>query len=729
MRNSVRALRFFALLLAVLIAFIATPTFEWKPLATHLPADLFEDWALFTLFHQWVMQDLARFALLLTGGAGLTFGLLTTPWPLQRLPVAALPNAIQPPPRRRVQGGRRWAGVCLIVVALIGNGAAGTLYFMNSRETALLHGLWVSSLLLFLVAAGLLTNLRRPPAQQQQTIQADGSSVTGASTVTAAHPHRVSRISSPVGWPRLLALLFFAFLLYGWSLTTLPGSIDEATARVGLHVLTLKGSEAVTLFAPIPALSVPAQPLFGFALTPTALFTRFSSDLLFGTRVAGLMAALLCTLGIWLVGTEIFARPVDPDSDRNEIFAPIEDNGQSLTAVATLLLMANMGVLYYSRLPIVLTATAWGIVGSWALLRGIRLTDRLALALSGMLIGLGLLFHNSALAFGIMALLWWLGFGAVRLGLLPHRVVGQRGRTVQGNGEEVLPLGIGDFLLWLLGVLLVTFPFLPALAQASQEWFSNIRLTPATNLSTLLTSFAPPVSNSLVPIYPAPLLNLVLLPLIPLALGALIFNLDRRQGWLLATWLLSALGAAMLLQQQIAGWEYLLPLMPAGALAMTFTLDRLRVTLLRVGLRWLQHFLTFFLLGLVLWIVFHNSTTYYTFARQQSDTVSTIGRVLRNRAPGQPAIILQRMSDTPIVTPDNRQLLFFTNGAGNDPTGTIQFAAQVPEGLVPGTLLLVLPQENYWLTAIEAAYPVGEYSVTRDHYANPLLYLYTISSE
>ncbi|MCB0062921.1 MAG: hypothetical protein KDE19_12435 [Caldilineaceae bacterium] len=716
-----RVLRFFALLLVVLIVFIATPTFEWQPLAALLPADYFADSTLFTWFHRWVTQDLSRFALLITGCAGLTFGLLTIPWPYPSI-------LYQPPSAHRLRTSRRIVGSTILLAALASGGTGAALYFGSGTETALLHGLWVGSILLLLIAAGVLTNRRQQPLPQQppsqhQSLREDASTVVHPAPADR-HPVPVGwpTLPVPVGWPTLLTMLLFAFLLCGWNLTSYPATVDDTTVQVGLAAHLLNRSNTVTLFAPLPAIGVPEQPLFALALTPTAFWARFSHDLLFGTRTAGLLAALLATLGIWLVAIELFTRPVSPPGTPHDLFAPIEDNGQSLAALATLLFVANMGVLYFSRTPIVLTATAWGILGCWALLRGIRLEDRLAMSLSGVLIGLGLIFHSSALTFALAALLWWLGFGAVRLGLLPHAFLLRTQKTMQSGYTQAISLRFSDFLLWSGALLLVIVPFLPPLIQAGRIWAGNLLRSPTVHLAALVPNFAPPV-----PTYPAPLFNLILLPLIPLAIGVMIFNLDRRQGWLLSTWLLSALGVATLLPQQAIQWDHLLPLIPISALAMTFALDRLRVTLLRVGVRWLQHFLNFFLLGLALWVAFHNGTTYYTFARTQSDTISSVGRALRARASEQPAVVLQGATERPILAPDDPELLFLTNGNSGDPTGPIQFATQVPEGLASGTLLLVLPEENYWIPAIETAYPNGLFTVMRDRYANPLLYLYTIA--
>jgi hypothetical protein len=384
-----------------------------------------------------------------------------------------------------------------------------------------------------------------------------------------------------------------------------------------------------------------------------------------------------------------------------------------LAISATWLVIFNIALFTFSRHPILLEATAWGTLGCWALLRGMRMADRLAIGLSGVLMGLSYLFHGGALVFVLTALLWWLGFGAAQHGLLPHRARSQHtGRLA------------ALFTLWLLGFLVITAPMLGIRGQEVVQWLSQVPPSPASALTALLASVAPPVA-----IYPAPLYNVVLLPFLPLTLGLLLFNLDRRQGWMIVTWLSSALLVAAYLQPSYLRWEMLLPLVPAVALALAFTLDRLRVTLIRVGGGWIQQFLTYALLGLLLWVGFQNVTTYYAFALRQREPISTLGYALRALPATQPVIVQLAPDGAPLTDEAAAALLplrFLTNDILDAATSQIQFVAELPAALAPGTVVLLSPDDQATLATLRSRYPTGTTVVHRDVQANPLLTLYAV---
>ncbi len=675
-----RAIRFVMLLIVLAVALLATPTFDLRPFATLLPTDFMADSTRLLQFRQWVMNDLARASLLLTSCAALTFGLLTAPWPFDEAAAATI-AAPQAADNRR--GRRRWWGGALLFLMAVA--ASGSLLFWPSPlPVPIVHLLWVTSSLFLLGAAALWT----------------------------VHPTAIRADHRPwprVGWRTLVLILFLSLLFYSWKLTTLPAVVDDAVAQMGLRSLALARGEQTSFFAVEPTLSAPDNQLFTVALAPTALLIWITGDLLLSTRLLGLVAALLCAGATWLVALELFARrPTPPNAP-----LPLEDDGRSLALIATLLVLCNVAVLAFSRRPILLEATAWGTLGCWALLRGMRTADRLAIGLSGVLVGLSYLFHGGALVFILTALLWWLGFGAVQHGLLPHRA-----RSPRTGPPSAL------FLLWLLGFLVITAPMLGVRGQEVLHWFGQIPPSPASALTTLLASVAPPVA-----IYPAPLYNLVLLPLFPLTLGLLLFNLDRRQGWLIVTWLSSALLVAAYLQPPYLRWEMLLPLVPALALALAFTLDRLRVTLIQAGGDWVQQFLTYALLGLLLWIGFQNVTTYYAFVLRQHDPISTLGYALRALPATQPVLVQLAPAGAPLTAEAASTLLplrFLTNDTLDAATSQIQFVAELPAALAPGTVVLLPPDDHAALAALRSRYPTGTAVVHRDIQANPLLTLYTV---
>lgn len=707
-----RTLRVLALLLVVLLAFITTPTYTMEPLAALVPADFVADSTLFTTVHHWVTVDLSRYTLLLTSIAALSFGLLTQPWPFAPSEQDHIGTERGRDRRQRYHQhtGRRAFGGFLLILA--GCGTVAVLILGNSELwnnsivrlepaslTALRNGVWLASIVFYLAGSAFIAKPRPHVSEADQH--------------AAAPATQPLQRSPKVGWSTILTLLFFAFVLYGWNLTTLPAQIDADTVETGLQASALLATAATSWFAPVNSLTTPEHPVFTLALTPTALLRWLTGDLLFGTRLAGLVAALLTTLGIWLFSVELFARRVDPPGAD----MPIEDNGQSLAVLATMLVLTNMALLFFSRAPITLTATAWGVLGCWALLRGIQRQDQLALGLSAILIGFAAVFHNSALAFLVTGLLWWLGFAAVRLGLLPHHLPAAGTRAT----NPLAIVTIGNFLLWTLGLLVLLTPFLSPIGTAVQLLLQQRPLFSSANLLSLFAGFAPPA-----PIYPAPLFNFILLPCIALTIGGLLFNLDRRQGWMISSWLLAALVLALLQPAGLTVWERLLPLIPAVMLGVAFAIDRFRVTLLRVGGRWSQQFITILLLGLVLWTAFHNGITYYTFAVRQQDAVSSLGHLLRRYADAQPVVILQQGTNAPQFVPTDPQLRFLTNGGSSAATDNIQFQSELATTLASGTIIFVPAAETAWLPVVEERYPGGSYLIERDHYANPLFYLYTL---
>ncbi len=695
-----RVIRLGLLLVVILLAFLATPTFNLQPLATLIPADLLADSTRLVGWHYWTIEQLTRFSLLSTALASLTFGVLSMPWPAGGN-ARFVQTAINQPPtdqaqsRGHVEARRYVLGVLLIFLTLASATVLMALYLRNGTESLLLHGLWVGSIVAFLLAARLLTKVPRPPL-----------STLGLPEITG-------------GWVTAIGLLLFVLFYYGWGMVALPTQTSESAVQRALHAATLVADSNVALFAAYAPSTQPTEVSATLALVPTALLFWLTRDLLLSTQLLGLVAALFCGLGTWLLGRELFARRVGA----GELYAPVEDNGRSLALTATLLVLTNLALLYFSRQPILLLATGWGIGGCWLLLRGIQRADRLALGLSGLCLGLAILFHNRALVYGVIGLCWWLGFAAARLGLLPHYI--RAAKTEQTRSAPLKPpaatLVWGDWWLWLLGLLLVILPYLPALIDVGQQWSSRLPLLWMPTLVAIFTSLDPPTLT-----YPAPIFHPILLPLLALAAGGLLFNLDRRQGWLIASWLLIALGGIVLMRPSTMQWEPLLALIPATALAMAFALDRLRVTLVRVGGRWLRQLLLFLLVGLLLWMALYSGITYYTYLPQQRDLGDRVGQLLRARTAEQAVVILQDSTE-PQLTAADSQLQFLVAPSGVWPA-EIEFVTELPLALAPGSLVIVPAQQRFWLPRLLERYPNGIHGVVRDHAANPLAYTYSVAN-
>jgi len=708
----VRAIRFVLLLIVLAVAFIATPTFELRPLASHLPPDFLSDSALLAAFRQWVAGDVARMSLVLTSWAALTFGLLAVPWPFytgslhkgsffshsqaSQAQTQAQTQQSQEPTRRSISV-RWWFGMVLILAAVIA--VAGMfVILLRVGDLPSAHLLWVVGILLLLLGASLFPRPLSPTAM-----------TTGD---TGPMPF-LSQPRATSGWPLVLFVVLLGAMLYSWKLTVTPASVDDTTAQLGLQALAMANGETPLLFHVQDALSHADERIFGVAAVSTTFFYWITGDLLLSTRLIGLAAALFCAIATWLVGIELFARRATPAN----VSIPIEDNGQSPALIALWLVLFNMAVLYFSRRPILLEAMAWGTMGCWALLRAFRTRDRLALSLSGVLVGFSYLLHGGSITFGITTLLWWAGFAVMQIGVLPHWAPTPARKR----------LHLGDWLLWLLGILMVLAPVAMARSQELLAWREQLPSSIESALTMLLANVAPPVD-----VYPAPLLPMVLLPFIPLALGALLFNLDRRQGWVLTSWLSSTFLIVAAIQLQDLRWELLVFIIPVVALTLAFTLDRLRVSLIRVGGSWTQQFVGILLLGLLLWIGSDVLISYHTFALRQVDRVSAIGYALRSVPLEEPFLVYlpnESMATFPL-TAENAQsnplLRFLTNDFINNPDSSVKFVDSISNTVRPNTVIAVLPEETEALSYLRAVYPDATTKVVRDIQSNPLVALFTI---
>lgn len=705
-----RAIRFVTLLIVLAVAFVATPTFELRPFASQLPPDLLTDSELLASFRQWVADDLARMSLILTSWAALTFGLLAVPWPYPTGTSFSYThytqsNASTTGSTRHHRSARWWFGLSIILLAIIAIiGMLGML--IRVGEAPFAHLLWVVGLLLLLLGAGLLARPLPPPTP---------TSAGTTSSPTLSQP----RITA--AWPLILFTLLLGLILYSWKLTESPANVDEQTAQLGLRALALTTDETPKLFHAQTAVSgideavFDEASVFGVALVSTTLLYWVTQDLLLSTRLIGLLAALSCAVATWFVGIEIFARRTKPV----DASVPIEDNGQSPALMAVWLVLFNLAILYFSRRPIVLEATAWGTMGCWALLRGFRTHDRLVLGLSGVLVGFSYLLHGGAIIFVCTTLLWWVGFAAMQLGVLPHLAPTAARKR----------LHFGDWLIWVLGAIAVLSPVAVARSQELLAWLGQLPPSTESALTTLLANVAPPVD-----LYPGTLFHVILLPFVPLALGALLFNLDRRQGWVLTTWLGSAFLMAVTIQQQNLRWELLVFMVPVVALTLAFTLDRMRVSLIGVGGRWTQQFVGFLLLGLLLWIGSDNLISYQTFALRQVDRVSAIGYTLRSLPAEQPILVYlpnESMAAFPLTAENaqtNPALQFLTNNRINHPNSSIKFVDSIPDAVATGTVIVLLPEEHATFDDLQARYPAGTVTVQRDIQANPLVHLFSVGS-
>ncbi|MBX3010711.1 MAG: hypothetical protein KF832_04355 [Caldilineaceae bacterium] len=705
-----RFLRFVALFVVVVAAYSAQLVLH--PLSTAATYELFPPQFQSLLpnlaqIRAFLWADLQDTALYLLAVATITYGLIAAPWPLTASPLVGRTTALLLSKlRRRQRVGWLLATIALLLVIAVALWPILQLTTWQTTVAALLPAwvklptltelpalntwlsaqLWVISLVLFFLGCSAFPQFR--PAE-------------GTTSVVSARLPTNS-------WPWLLLFLLGAGWLYSWQLTTTPLRVEPPVAQVGLFVHNwLRIGATPSLFSTSLTLE-PGLAVAGLGTTATAFFYALTDDLLLSTRLAGLWGAALTIIATWLLATELFARLVSSSTGR------AEDQGQWPTLIAVILLIFMLPLLLFSRLPVLLEMVAWGCLGSWALLRGLRTGDYLAMGLSGVALGLSALMYTPGLVFVVTLLFWWLGYGLVRAGWLPHHL------------QVHLPAAQlrSYFLLWLIGLALVALPTL-AVRGVDPEWFAALGRQIMAQWQPTLLAFGYQHDLSQLSSVAVPLLHALLVPILCLALGALVFTFDRRVSWLLLTWLFCSLLGGMAFGPTAPHGPALLPVLPALALTLAVGLDRFRQTVWVSAGPWLHNFVNYLLLGLLLWVGLTNSVTYYDFAKEQADSVSALGYELRQLPAGQTATIVAPAE----ITADAVQLRFLTNEWRTPSLTSVTFTTTLPANLAAGTILLIAPADATRLAEAQVRYPHGSLLVRRDHRVNRLLYRYTLPLE
>jgi len=724
----VRLLRFIALLLVVAIVYSVQALLRPSDLTASILSILTQginfivDFSPLRALFVGNTRDLAFFWLAI---AAVTFGLLAAPWPLTDKP-ASVTVATGWTPRARRRQRLAWGTVIVgLLLSLVASVAAWLQFseqaslesvgrFSTAGEALLPRlsafweellallaqapwltlALWAASLFCFFIGGGLF------PARLQST-EPEYSSA-------AVHEQPQSAAAS---WPLFLLLLSFAVVQVGWRLTEIPSFVNPAVAQLGLAASDwLRAGESSPFFAMPLEIAVGLDSFSRLPVALPALFFQLTQDLLLSTRLAGLWATLLVLTATWLLGTELFRRvPHRLAADLNE------DRGQGPALMATILVMFTGATLLFSRFPVLLEIVGWGSLGCWALLRGWRTQDRLAVGLSGVLIGLSALLYTPGFAFVLIALCWWIGFAFVQWGWVPHCWPAQR------TGA----LFRGHFVLWVIGLWVVAAPTLGVRWFALRQWLPPLPGNLTRNWQPTLLALGQQGDLSQLGGWPVPLLHDLLAPLFILAIGALAFNLDRRVGWLLLTWLGVGLLAAMWMVSSAPQWPALLPVLPATGLVLAFGLDRLRAALLQSAGPWLRNLVNYLLAGLMLWVGLNNGVDYYHFAHQQADVVGALGYELRALSVGRPIIVVAPPNAAGVAS-DTPQLRFLTNDWQRPPRMAVTFTETVPDDAPAGAVILIAPAAPTVLAELQTRYPNGRLFVRRDQRANPLLYRYTL---
>jgi hypothetical protein len=221
--------------------------------------------------------------------------------------------------------------------------------------------------------------------------------------------------------------------------------------------------------------------------------------------------------------------------------------------------------------------------------------------------------------------------------------------------------------------------------------------------------------------FPGHFVHSLVAPLIWLAVGALLVNLDRFVGWALASWLLATLVFASVTAAVAPDWALLALLLPGISLALAFAFDRFYAAWRSPTSGWPGTAATYLLLGLLVAIGFNSAVAYYNFAATQGDTASYVGRAVRAAAQ-QPAILVASASVA--LPPPSDDVVRFL--AWPDACPIVLDVAELPPSLPPASHLLMLPADTAALDAVRTRYPGGMLTVTRDLHANPRLLVYRL---
>jgi hypothetical protein len=527
--------------------------------------------------------------------------------------------------------------------------------------------------------------------------------LTSAPSSVESEPYS-SQIRPEQSWPLLLLILAVAALLYIWQLNLLPIRVDEEVASHGLQAMRILSGEESRIFAPgwsnLPML----------AYYPAALGMLISGDWLVGNRLAGVSAGLLTLVGVWLLACELFRRP--PQFDAHGL--PLQDDGRRAALLAAIFTGISYAFVHFSRLPIFMEPVAWGTLGLWTLARGLRTNDRLALGLSGLLLGLTLLLYESGLIFPIVALIWLPGYLWARFHWFRPKDGG-----VSWVGFNVWLAGIFVFLAPSLGVWLRE----PALSiiNRSAGMVSPALLWENLRRTALTFNFYGDTSSLFG--YDSAMLDPLIAPLLLLGIGVILLNLDRLLSWQLLVWL----GGVILLGGMLAGdapfWPRLLPALPAIGLIIALAVDRWRATLLTIGGPWLQHLGTVVLAGILLLASVQNWIRYYENYTVGAEPATYVARALRTLDPEEVPFLV--VGDGRPAW-DERVIEYL--GATRYrtlPQGELHVES-LPATLPPHSIILLFPEDQVLAATLQMRYPGGVYRVQRDRLGNPVLVIYEL---
>mgnify|MGYP005853066225 CR=1 FL=1 len=558
--------------------------------------------------------------------------------------------------------------------------------FLWSGDTAGTAALWGAATLL-LLGGGLAADRARPAVRY------------GARYAAWVAPY--------AGWVALPVILVGLGLGYGWSLSSLPPRLDEDSARVGLAAAQWAHAGRMPSFAG----ETTRHNVVTLALPALAL--RLTGDGLLALRLTGTLTALLLLLGVWLVGCELFRRtPVRGPYDE-----VLEDDGRWLALLALLVTGIALPLVAYARVPVALDAAAWGVFGLWALLRGLRLGRFGLLASSGVAFGL-------ALYAGPVGLWMWMAGAATWGGVLLLERTWVTGKTLaRGDGTVATVhhgVGLSGLGWWLAGVGIVAAPLLSTWARTPETFSTHwgwsggeqdvwtLQMERAVRgLTTLGDVGVLGMGNS-------PLLPALMVPLLLLALGTLVLNLDRLVGYVALVWLVVPLLGMSLTVPNLPDWVAYAGLLPGLGLTLAFGLDRVRVLLLETLGTWTLQATVYLAFGVIILGGFFSGMEMAHNARRGADLPALVGVELANAR--QQSVVLAGSVVEMAAVAESATVRFLAGDA----------AAQVMDvqslgTLAPGTRVLVAPGDWPLVYQLTEFYTAAELTVRRDIRATPTL--------
>jgi hypothetical protein len=681
----------------VALVYFAQYIFDHSTLVAFFP-----DWLLALVpplqrMARWLPEDLLTFAEWLTIIGIFGFGLIAPLWngESNRLFRRTRPDGSAP--ARRALVPVRWG---LLAVAL---GLAGycALRAGAGEDSARLWAVWAAAIAAYLAACA--------------------AAGWGEPGVTMAE--RYTQVVRPwSSWPYLLALLAALALLYAYALPQLPVRVDGVTAAAGL--------QAEAWLQGVPAGAEKTGPTSTPARWPVRLTTWLAQDGLLGARAAGVLAALATVAGVWLVATELFRRT----PRYGEYGEVLEDDGRWLAFLAALVAGSGMGMYHFARAPLFLDGVALGAWSLWALMRGLRTDRPWLLGVSAVLVGWSWFYGAVGLSVTLTALAWWAGVWLLaRPWLTGMMVAPATGAPVQVQRGA----GWRGAAYWVAGVAISATPWLGAWATQPAALLRQLTwpgaagtveratlggMADALRLAVLGLNHYPDQSG-LAP-YAEHLLPSLLAPLVALALGALLLNMDSLVGWGVLSWLVAGLAGAALTAPSQPSWPALLPVLPAVSLAVAFVLDRLRVLLMETLGTWSLQATVYLAVGVVAAAALLSWVRFYQVGNLEVDLASAVGRAAREQGSAEHLVLvngqasLGALAEEPVV-----RLLA---GASHANEMLVVQAGEWPNDLPTPARLLVAPADRGLIPILQVRYPGGAWRVGRNLHANPLLYVYDL---